>query len=77
MEYTPCDLTDGGSIEIRRFVNRVTDLAVEHHLSKQKRRPNGSEICNRFCSTYRGFHLRMATGLYNNVRNTLECTGKS
>ncbi len=64
------NLFDGDADDIRRFVANVTNLAIEDYRTGNRR--NGLEIVTDTAGESRIFHQRMATGIYNMTRNTLE-----
>lgn len=65
------NMYDGNEEDIRRFVVAVVGLAAQDHRTKHKSR-SGGEITRYTTSNGRIFHERMATGIYNNTRHTLE-----
>lgn len=65
------DLINGGSLAIRDFAVSVVGLACRDHREKYRRR-SGKEIIEATCSQSRIFHKRMASGIYNQTRQTRE-----
>jgi hypothetical protein len=53
----------------------VVSLAHGDYLSDRKPR-SGTEIVKICAGEHRNFHKRMATGIYNMTRRTLECGGR-
>jgi hypothetical protein len=65
------NMYDGNVEDIRSFVTAVVGMAAEDHRMKRRSR-SGREITLYTTSGGRLFHERMASGIYNNTRHTLE-----
>jgi len=66
------DLAHPHGEDIKRFVVLVTTLALQDHHQGIRKRRTGIELCKLFCREWRNGHERMATGIYNQTRWTLE-----
>ncbi len=65
------NLFNGGEEDVRQFVMAVTGLAMEDH-RKSAPAKSGSQLLDLCAGECRRFHAKMATGIYNPVRRTLE-----
>lgn len=65
------DLINGDEEDIGDFVSNIVSIATKDHHTSHKRR-GGEELMRMACGPARLFHNRMATGIYNNTRHTME-----
>lgn len=65
------NLYSGAGLDHRFFAGKVTDQALIDHRNRRRGR-SGKELCGMFASDYRNGHLRMASGLYNKIRWSLD-----
>ena len=65
------NLLNGTPEDIRQFVVAVVGLATLDH-NKQAPRKSGAEVVDNCAGEHRKMHVRMASGIYNNSRLTLE-----
>lgn len=70
------DLFAGGPEHVRRFVAAITERAIRDHTNRVKTRITGQDLIDDYARDCRRFHRRMAIGLYNEVRRTLELAEK-
>lgn len=66
----------GDSLEVYEFVKAVTALAIKDWTDNRQIKRSGNELCEMFTTQCRKGHTRMATGIYNNVRWTLDTNWK-
>jgi hypothetical protein len=60
--------------DMRRFVTAIVAIAIRDHNAGAPRK-NGKQIVALTASSARILHNRMATGIYNNTRWTMEVSG--
>lgn len=66
------NLANGTPEDIRQFVVAVSGLAVEHERNNVRDGAwSGHDLCVTFAASYRGFHERMASTIYNKTRETM------
>lgn len=66
------NLATGTAEDIRQFVVAVAGLAVDHEANHVRDGLwSGQDLCRELTSQSRVFHRRMATGIYNNTRQTM------
>lgn len=71
------DLANATPDDIRNFVVAVTGLAChDYYNGAEPGKKTGREIVNKFCRSWRGFHLNMATTIYNKTILSLQFCGK-
>ncbi len=71
------NLISGTTEDIRQFVVAVAGLAVAHEYNNVREGLwTGLDLCRELTNGHRIFHRRMATGIYNNTRQTMRCFGR-